>query len=176
MIPRTSDVEHRISDRRGAGCGGKRGGTAFERGNTLFKHVVGRVHNTRIDISALAERKAARRLCGILEYIRGGCVNRHRTRIGRGVRLFLSNMYLQGFKLIILCHMGYLPFVVKCFDPVFPNVPLGDWLLSGTTHSTHTARNGDLRPMPGRLSLQSLCLHAHNLPFNRTQRKSLYYT
>ena len=58
------------------------------------------------ELPAFGEGKAPRRLRGIFEHIRSRCINRNRTRIRRGIGLFLSYVQLEGFKFQFLCHDG----------------------------------------------------------------------
>src|SRR5690606_4877540 len=67
--------------------GGERGGAAFERGNALLEHALGRVHDARVDIAELLQAEQRRGMAGIIEYVGSGLVDRRDPRLGGRIRL-----------------------------------------------------------------------------------------
>lgn len=60
--------------------------TAFERGDTLFQHVIGRVHDPGVDVAQLFQREKIARVFGIAKLKGRRLVDRDRDRAGSGVR------------------------------------------------------------------------------------------
>ena len=105
MVAAACDIANGIVNCCGTGCGCQCSCTVFQCGDTLFKNVVGRVHQTGVDVARFCQTETASCLCGILEHIRSGRIDRHCSCISGRVRLFLTDMYLFGFKTIFLiCH------------------------------------------------------------------------
>jgi hypothetical protein len=57
----------------------------FKGSNALFQHVIGRIHDPRIDVAEFFQRKEIGRVFGIAELKRGRLINRHGDRTGCGV-------------------------------------------------------------------------------------------
>ena len=74
----------------------------------LFQHILGRVGQAAINITGIRQPEAGRRMGAVAEDIGSGLVNRYCTGIRSGIGLFLTNVKLQGFKLIIVIHGLYL--------------------------------------------------------------------
>src|SRR5581483_9894816 len=77
------------------------GRTAFECRNALLEDVGRRIHDPGVDVSEFLQRKESAGVVGILEQIRGGLVDRHRTGAGGGIR-GLTGMNGEGGKLQLL--------------------------------------------------------------------------
>src|SRR5690606_36493326 len=65
----------------------ERRGSAFERGNALLERVLRGIHDARVDVAELAQRKQIRGVRRVVEDVRAGPVDRDRSRVRRGVRL-----------------------------------------------------------------------------------------
>ena len=74
----------------------------------LFQHILRRVGQAAINITGIRQPEAGRRMGAVAEDIGSGLVNRYCTGIRSGIGLFLTNVKLQGFKLIIVIHGLYL--------------------------------------------------------------------
>ena len=71
----------------------------FEIGYTLLHHVVGGVHDARVDVAELFQPKEVGRMFRIVKLIAGGVINGHGTAACRWVGL-LTSMKLAGTKTI----------------------------------------------------------------------------
>ena len=60
----------------------QRGDAAFERRDALLQHVVGRVHDARIDVAEFLEREQVGGVVGALKLVRRRLIDRHRDRAG----------------------------------------------------------------------------------------------
>ena len=83
---------------------------ALQRCNALFKHILRGVGQTAVDVTCIGQTEA---VCGVLavaEHIGRGLVDGHRTGIGGGVGLLLTDMKLQGLKFIF--RHCYLPLFI----------------------------------------------------------------
>ena len=108
VVAAACDIADGVVDGCGAGCSCQCCCAVFQCCDTLFKYVVGRVHQTGVDVTRFGQTKTACCLCRILEHIRGGRIDRHCSCVSGRVRLFLSHVYLLGFKTIFLiCHNPY---------------------------------------------------------------------
>ncbi len=101
VLARMDEALHRRRDRRCARCERERGHAAFERGEALFEHVLRRVRQAAIDVARILQPEAIRRMLAVAEHIARRLVDRHRARIRRRIRLFLSYMQLQRFKVVL---------------------------------------------------------------------------
>ena len=77
LSPACGEVDDRVEDRRGAGGDGEPGGAAFERGDALFEHVVGGVHQAGVDVAEFLEGEEIGGVLGAVEDVGGGAVDRH---------------------------------------------------------------------------------------------------
>ena len=91
----------RIGDCRRTGGNRQTRDAAFKRGNAFFKDVLRGVGESAVDVAGVAQRETVCRVLGIVEDVRSGGVNRNGAGIGGGVRLFLTDVKLQGFKMIV---------------------------------------------------------------------------
>ena len=82
--------------------GGDRQGChpTFQSGHSLFKDIVGGIHDPRIDVSKLFQGKQIGSVLRAVEGIGGGLVNGHRTRVGLGIRR-MAGVQGLGAKAII---------------------------------------------------------------------------
>ena len=92
---------NRVVNRRRTGCQRKRRNTAFQRRNALFQHILRGVGQSAIDIARICQTETCGGMGGVLKDVGRGLINRDSAGIGRGIRLFLANMQLKGFKLVI---------------------------------------------------------------------------
>ena len=99
-----------VGDGSCTGSGSQCCHAALQRCNALFEHILRGVGQTAVDIACIGQTKA---VCGVLavaEHIRRGLVDGHRTGIGGGVGLLLTDMKLQGLKFIF--RHCYLPLFI----------------------------------------------------------------
>ena len=83
---------------------------ALQRCDAFFKHILCGVGQTAVDIACIGQISGLRRALAVAEHIRRGLVDGHRTGIGGGVGLLLTDMKLQGLKFIF--RHCYLPFFI----------------------------------------------------------------
>ena len=97
FVARTGDVQNGerlrcLSRRRGESAD-----APFKRGNALFQHVGGRVHQPGVDVAGLFKAEQPRCMVCVFEDVRGGLVNRNRpgtsSRVGN-----LTGVYGKGVK------------------------------------------------------------------------------
>ena len=60
----------------------ERADAAFERRDALLQHVVGRIHDARVDVAELLEREQVGGVLGIAELVGRGLINRHSNGAG----------------------------------------------------------------------------------------------
>ena len=90
-----------VADGCCAGGNGQRRNTAFQRGYTLFQHVLRGIGEPAVDVAGVGEAKARRSMGAVAENIGSRLVNGHRAGIGGGVGLFLTDVKLQGLKFVV---------------------------------------------------------------------------
>ena len=78
-----------------AGGDGKRGRAAFERGDALFEHRLGRIHDARVDVAERLQREQIGGVFDVVEDIGGRLVDRRDARAGRRIGLG-AGMERQG--------------------------------------------------------------------------------
>ena len=88
---------HRVGDGRHAAGHGQGADPAFQRRDALLQHVVGRVHDPRIDVARHLEVEQVGAVLGVVEGERGGLVNRHGHRLGGRVGA-VTGVDGQGFQ------------------------------------------------------------------------------
>ena len=98
MVAWAEDVLQGIGYRRSTGCHGQRSYAAFQGCHTGFEHSLCVIGKTSVDISCIAQSKTVGRMLCITEDIRSGLVNGHGTCTGCRVRLLLTCVQLQCFK------------------------------------------------------------------------------
>ena len=96
-----------VGDGSRAGGYGQARGAALQSGNALFKHILGGIGQTAIDVAGIRQAEPVGGVLAVVEYVGGGGVNGNGTGIGCGVGLLLANVELQGFKTVI--RHGYVP-------------------------------------------------------------------
>ena len=82
----------------------------LQRCDALFKHILRGVGQTAVDIACIGQTEAVGGVLAVAEHIRRSLVDGHRTGIGGGVGLLLTDMKLQGLKFIF--RHCYLPLLI----------------------------------------------------------------
>ena len=85
---------NRIGDRGCTGCQCQRCDTALKRCDALLKDALCRVGQSAVDIACIRKTEACGCMCGILEYIGCGRVNRDGSCVRCGIRLLLTDVKL----------------------------------------------------------------------------------
>ena len=106
-----------IRNRRRAGSNRQGRYAALERCDALFKDVLRGVCEPAVDVARVAKGKAIRRVLRVVEYIGSRRINRDGAGIGGGVGLFLTDVELQSFKMIIGHNNS--PSLNRCFTFCF---------------------------------------------------------
>ena len=101
MVTLLGERFDRICNCRRAGGDRKRRYAALERRNALFKDVLCGIREPAVDVARVTKGEAIRRVLRVVEYIGSRRINRDGTGIGGGVGLFLTDVELQSFKMII---------------------------------------------------------------------------
>ncbi|CAM4172240.1 hypothetical protein ACAN107058_23330 [Paracidovorax anthurii] len=86
VVARLRDGLDGVGDGRHARGQGQRGDAALQRRDALFQHVVGRVHDARVDVAGHLQVEQVRPVLGAVEGIGDGLVDGHGHGAGRGVR------------------------------------------------------------------------------------------
>ncbi len=86
MAARAHQRDDGQMQRRLTGGNRNRPDAAFERGNALFEHGIGRVREPRIDMTSALHVEKRGRVIRVLEYKRRGLIDRRRAGAGRRVR------------------------------------------------------------------------------------------
>ena len=106
-----------IRNRRRAGGNRERRYAALERRNALFKDVLCGIREPAVDVARVTKGEAIRRVLRVVEYIGSRRINRDGTGIGGGVGLFLTDVELQSFKMIVGHNNS--PSLNRCFTFCF---------------------------------------------------------
>ena len=85
---------------------------ALQRRNALFQHILRGVGQSAVDIARICQTETCGGMGGVLKDVGRGLINRDSAGIGRGIGLFLPNMQLKGFKLVIAHRDVLLSFYV----------------------------------------------------------------
>ena len=96
VVARFGQSLHGIGNRRHATGHAQGRQAAFYRGQTLFQHGGGRVHDAGVDVAGHGQVKQIRAVLGVVEGIAGGLVNRHGHGFGGWLRL-VTGMNGLGF-------------------------------------------------------------------------------
>ena len=89
-----------IGDGRRAGGRGQSGHAALKGRHALLEHVLRGVRQAAVDVARVRQAEAGRSLCAVTEYIGRRLVDGHGARAGGGIGLLLSDVKLQGLKMI----------------------------------------------------------------------------
>ena len=106
-----------IRNRRRAGSNRQGRYAALEGRDALFKDVLCGICEPAIDVARVTKGKAIRRVLRVVEYIGSRRINRDGTGIGGGVGLFLTDVELQSFKMIVGHNNS--PSLNRCFTFCF---------------------------------------------------------
>ena len=122
----------RVGDRCRAGGKCQCGDAALQCRDALLKDTLRGVCQSAVDIAGVSQSEAGCRVCGILENIRCGRVDRDGSCVRSGIGLFLSDVQLECFKLIF-AHgdLPQLSYIINYHIII---------LISGLRH---TCRSGD---------------------------------
>ena len=96
-----------VADGSRAGGGGQSCYAAFQCRDALFQHILCRVGEPTIDVASVRQTKPSGGVGGVSKDVGSGLVNGHRSGIGGGIGVFLTNVELQRFKFIVR-HRSYL--------------------------------------------------------------------
>ena len=77
----------------------QRADATLHRRHALLQHIVGRIHDARIDIAEFLEREQVRGVLGIAELIRRGLIDRYGNGTGRRVRT-PAGVKRKGFRML----------------------------------------------------------------------------
>ncbi len=110
LITLAADVDHRVKYCRGAGSQGQAGSPAFQSRHALLEDILGRIHQTGINIAQLLQSKEVGRMLGISEYVGTGTVNRNAP--GPGFVRNRAGMQGQRVEFIGIGHNG-APFCIN---------------------------------------------------------------
>ena len=83
-----------IGDGGRAGGDGQGSGAALQSGQAFLQNVLGGVRQSAVDIAGVCEAEAVRRVLAVMENVRGGLIDRHRSGIGGRVGLLLPDVQL----------------------------------------------------------------------------------
>jgi hypothetical protein len=123
VLPGMHDGEHRGRDGRRSRGKRQPADAAVESGQPLLQHIVGGVHQARVDVAEFAQTKKVGGRFGVLENVARCCVNRNRPRRCGWVGLLPR---MQGKRVETLfpcfCHTIVLRSMVRkftCFRPYY---------------------------------------------------------
>ena len=97
MSPASRQILQRECRRRLARSQRQSGRPTLEGGDALLEHVVGRVHDARIDVAELLQREQIARVLGVAELVGRRLIDRHRDRAGGRVGT-PAGVQKHGFK------------------------------------------------------------------------------
>ena len=100
----------RIGDRRHARCHRQPGNSALQSRHTLLQHIIGRVHDTGVDIPGDFQIKQIRAMLCVIKGIGGGLIDRNRDGFGGRIRR-ITGMDRERFKF----HVFFLTAQVNIF-------------------------------------------------------------
>ena len=99
VVAGARDVLDRQGARRLAARHRQRRDAALERRDALLQHVVGRVHDARVDVAEFLEPEQVGGVVGALELVRRRLIDRHRDRARAGIGA-PSGVESEGFRLL----------------------------------------------------------------------------
>ena len=122
VLPGVRDGEDRGDDGRLARGEGQPADAAIERGEPLLQHVVGGVHQARVDVAELAQPEKIRRRIGVFENVARCRVNRDRPRRRGGVGLLagVQSQRAESWFLLCVCHGEFSPVLPSIVRTRFP--------------------------------------------------------
>ena len=98
MLARSGQVEQGATDRRRAAGRGQSRNAAFQGGHALLESLLGGVGQAAVDVAGLAQIEAGLGVVTVVEHIGRGLIDGHGPGAAGRIGLFLTGMYLQGFK------------------------------------------------------------------------------
>ena len=90
-----------ISNSGGTGGHSQSGHTALQSGDALLEHILRGVGQAAVDVAGVGQAEAGGGVLRVMEHIGSGLVDRNRTGIGSGIGLLLTDVKLQGLKLVV---------------------------------------------------------------------------
>ena len=128
-----------IGDGRCAGGSGQSGHAALKGCHALLEHVLRGVRQAAVDVARVRQAEAGRSLCAVTEYIGRRLVDGHGARAGGGIGLLLSDVKLQGLKMI--AH-GDVSFVILSdyMDGIFPSAGISATKKAGAENSSRSEK------------------------------------
>ena len=85
LVPCGAEIDDRVENRTRPGSQCQSGRAALHFRDALLEHIVGGVHQARVDVAEFAQAKEVRGMLGIAENKRAGAVDRHRAGEGDGI-------------------------------------------------------------------------------------------
>jgi hypothetical protein len=86
LIARRAEVDDSVENRTRPGSQCQSGGATLEFGDAFLKHIVGGIHQARVDVPEFTQAEEIRRVLGVAENKRTRAVERHSAREGYGIR------------------------------------------------------------------------------------------
>ena len=99
VVACAGDVFKSIRHSRRSAGNRKSGNSAFKGGYALFKNILCGIGQASVDVSRLFQRKPVGGMLRVAKHVRSCLVDRYGAGIGSRVRLFLTYMKLQCFKM-----------------------------------------------------------------------------
>ncbi len=103
MVAVTDYVFKRIADCRSTACHCKAGNAPFENSYAVFQNALCGICKTTIYVSGIAQPEAVRCVLRITENVGSGLIDRNRTGIRCGIRLFLTDVQLESLEVEFVC-------------------------------------------------------------------------
>ena len=97
-----------VGHRGCTGCNTECCNTTLEGGDSLLEDILGRIRQSRIDVSCILQCETGSCMIGIVKYECAGLVNRNRSRTGRWIRVLLSYVDGLGIKSVISVYIWLL--------------------------------------------------------------------
>ena len=85
FITRRAEVDDRVENRARPRSQCQSGCSALEFRDALLEHIVGGIHQARVDVAEFAQAEKIRGVLGVAKHIRAGAVKRHRAGEGDGI-------------------------------------------------------------------------------------------
>ena len=130
-----------------AGCYTECGDTTLESGDSLLEDILGRVRQSRIDVTCILQCETGGCMIGIVKHECAGLVDRDGSRTGRWIRVLLSYVDGLGVKSVISVYIWLLRHDVLLLQ-LRLRVPIcGSPELSSMIQSASAVRIGVFVPM-----------------------------